>query len=108
MSIKPVDYHLTYANSIKESKIKQDDVNRFKDTNQFLQQKINQDTEKKLHRPENTEKSNKKNIGREENKKGKGSYQGKKRREGQNSASHNQENKPKTKSGIGDKIDIMI
>lgn len=108
MSIKPIDFHLTYASTVKESKVKQDDFNKPKDNNQYLQVKTNQETEKKLQRSQNTEETNKKNISQEDKDRGSNQYQGKKKKKSNNNYQDPKDNKPKPKRGIGDKIDIMI
>ncbi|SCY13190.1 hypothetical protein [Alkaliphilus peptidifermentans] len=107
MSVKPIDFHLTYANTIRESKDKQNDVHRPKDTNHYIENKIQAEVKKNLQRTTNTEETKHKAIANKEKDK--------------NSSKKNEDNKKRRKSskeeiekecnrntGIGTKLDIMI
>jgi len=108
MSIKPIDFHLTYASSVKESRVKQNDLNRPRENEQYLQVKTSHEIEKKLRRAQSSEETNKKNISKKEKDRGSNNYKGKKRQHKENENDENKDTKPIAKKGIGDKFDIMI
>ncbi|GAB6088209.1 hypothetical protein [Alkaliphilus crotonatoxidans] len=66
MSIKPIDFHLTYANTINESKNKQVDFNRVKDTNQYVQHQQEAEVQRNKERIVQSEESKGKKINQEQ------------------------------------------
>ncbi len=108
MSIKPIDFHLTYANTINESKNKQVDFNRVKDTNQYMQNKQEAEVQRNKERIIQSEESKGKKINQEQAKE-KSSKQGKGKKKRQ--SQEQQDKKPdtiKNADSKGLKIDIMI
>lgn len=108
MSIRPIDFHATYSNTVNESKIKQNDLNRAKDTSTYAQYQQVAEVEKNKKRIVDTEKTLKKRVRPEDKKqptdweKGKGKEEDKDRKKEKGEPLSS---KGKTK---GLKIDIMI
>ncbi|KAB3535854.1 hypothetical protein F8154_04885 [Alkaliphilus pronyensis] len=105
MSVKPIDFHLTYANTVRESRDKQNDFHRHKDINHYNENKLEAEVNKNLQKTKNTEEAQHKAINqRNKEEKSKGRQQEKKRKR-QKSEIKKQLDKD---SGIGQKLDIMI
>ncbi len=66
MSIKPIDFHLTYANTINESKAKQIDHNRVKESNQLAQHHQQVEIDKNLKRINQSEEAKGKIINKQD------------------------------------------
>lgn len=110
MSIKPIDFQVSYTNSINEAKVKQNNFNKVKEFNQMVQHQQNVETDKNLKRVLESENTKGKKINSDDendnNKRRKNRDKEKKKRQG---------NKPskdhdpvKSVSGKGSNIDIMI
>lgn len=65
MSIKPIDYHLSFNNTIYESKEKQNDFNKIRDTNTFLQHDHKNKIDRDMKRIQQSKESEGKKINRE-------------------------------------------
>ncbi|WP_026476029.1 hypothetical protein [Alkaliphilus transvaalensis] len=110
MSIKPIDFHLTYANTVNESKTKQSDLNKLKDFNHSVQHQQQVEVKRNQKRITHSEESKGKTINNRDKKQQGGS-------DGESSeANHHQEKQsncdsessPKNCDHRGLKIDIMI
>lgn len=108
MSIKPIDFHLTYASTINESKAKQVDFNKVKDTNQLMQNKQEAEVERNKTRIIESEESKGKKIN-QENPKDHNQNKGKDSKRRQAASKEKEERPPlKNSDSKGLKIDIMI
>lgn len=108
MSIRPIDFHATYSNTVNESKIKQNDLNRTKDTSNFAQYQQAAEVEKNKKRIVDTEKTLNKRV-RPEDKKQPTDWEKEKGKE-KDKDNKKEDQDPISKKGEtkGLKIDIMI
>jgi len=110
MSIKPIDLHVTYANTVNESRAKQNDFNRAKDFQQIAQHQQQVESQRSRQRINSSEESSGKTIQNQdnhENNQSGGKYQ---RGNGKKSSDNDTEEKvaPRNSDFKGLKIDIMI
>lgn len=77
MSIRPIDFHLTYNNTVNEAKNKQIEFNRIQDTNQMAQSRQETEIQRNKERIVQSEESRGKIINEDRSKKDQGMGQGK-------------------------------
>lgn len=110
MTIKPIDFHLSFNNTIYESKDKQNDFNRIKDTNAFLQNHQKNEIERSKNKIQHTEHTEGKKINKEDSQDSKNNKRrngSKKSSKSLNSHSENNE-KSRDLDKKGQKLDIFI
>ncbi|MBM7613687.1 hypothetical protein [Alkaliphilus hydrothermalis] len=111
MSIKPIDFHVTYANTVNESKIKQTDFNRARDFQQIAHHQQQVEDHRNRQRINSSEESKGKTIQDQESNNHNQSAGGKKQHSPakKNSIGESEENvAPRNSDFKGLKIDIMI
>lgn len=106
MSIRPIDFHATYTNTVNESKAKQNELNRTKETSSFAQYQQALEVEKNKKRIVDTEKTLNKKV-KPEDKKQPSDWQ---QKNGKEKDRKKEEEEAVCKKGEtkGLKIDIMI
>ncbi|SES68056.1 hypothetical protein SAMN05660297_00220 [Natronincola peptidivorans] len=106
MAIKPIDSHLTYNNTIHQSKEKQNDFNRIKDTTTFLQNDQKNEIERNRNKIQHTEHLEEKKVNNQ-NKQQSKKHKNHKNKEKKNKSSKNKE-KMESDPKRGRKIDIFV
>lgn len=105
MSIRPIDFHVTLANTVNESRVKQNDLNRNKEMVNIAEHQQQVDLEKNKKRVANTEAAQEKKV-KPEDKNNQPSWdQSKKKRKEDDDKEETSCKKGETK---GIKIDVMI
>lgn len=111
MSIKPIDYHLSFNRTIYESRDKQNDFNKIRDNNAFLQGDIKNETERKKTQVQETEHTEHKRI-KDDNKndEDKKQYKGNNRKGKKKANIKKLSDDNKIKHGMkkGNKLDVFI
>ncbi len=62
MAIKPIDYNLSFNKTVYESKEKQNDFNRLRDNNAYLQNHLNSEINRKKQRIQKSEEMEHKKV----------------------------------------------
>jgi|GEM_PF-4719321 len=104
MSIRPIDFHVTYANTVNESKVKQNDFNRHKEVNSFVEHQQAVEYEKNKKKVVNTEATQEKKV-KPDDRQRQHWQQGSKKKRDDREKDESLSKKGETK---GLKIDIMI
>lgn len=106
MSIKPIDHNLTYNNTIYQSKDKQNDFNRSKETNAFLQNHEKSQIKRNMKKINDTEHTLGKKITKENNHESSGKKFSRKKKDKEIIKLDSE--KVKEEKGKGQKIDLLI
>ncbi|MGV8146375.1 MAG: hypothetical protein ACLKAK_01835 [Alkaliphilus sp.] len=114
MSIKPIDLHVTYASTIKEAKVKQNDFNRSKVLVNQIQNQQEILAKKNLSKVRSAEGKEHAKISKEKMTKEQQNAKKRKRQNKKKSQKNEEENSPSTSKilsearKIGSKLDVKI
>jgi len=107
VSIKPIDHNLTSINSLYQSKDKQQDFNKVKDTNTFLQNNSKVEIERDMSKIKNAEETLGKKIAEDGGKKSSSQEKSNKRQK-KNKPNTEKDKVPINEEGKGLKLDLFI
>ncbi|MCC5909825.1 MAG: hypothetical protein JJT76_05250 [Clostridiaceae bacterium] len=109
MSIKPIDYQITYNNTVNEAKDKQNQLNKTKDSHYFAENQQNSEIQRNKSKIQDTEGASGKSINKD-NHSSKENRHSKNKQRKKNSSKDKDINKDNMKhvENKGFKIDIFI